>query len=88
MCFPVSHQHVLTTASCVDYRDFPKQIGVLVGTHVVSGTIDPDAKLYHVEKGFIHPAYKDNSEINIAVVQIDRTMTFSTKIVPVCLPFG
>ncbi|XP_076153542.1 serine protease 27-like [Alosa pseudoharengus] len=81
----INTQWVLTAAHCVDSNNYRLK-PVVVGRLKLSET---DGKIYSVRRFVIHPDYRRNvggPPNDIALVQLDELVYFSTLVMPVALP--
>ncbi|GAB0087376.1 serine protease snake-like [Sergentomyia squamirostris] len=80
----ISERYILTAAHCFT-RTTPSIIRL--GEHNLESDKDNDAvKDYGIEQVIIHPQYRSQTVYNdIALVRLNRTVTFSKFIKPVCL---
>ncbi|XP_078457821.1 prothrombin [Lampetra planeri] len=89
----ISDQWVLTAAHCVFYppwdKDFTaKELAVRIGKHNKAGYEKDREKISNVDKIIIHSKYnwKENMERDIALLHLEKPITFTKYIVPICLP--
>ncbi|KAH0566767.1 venom serine protease-like [Cotesia glomerata] len=84
----INNKQVITAAHCV-HNKVPRDIGVLVGEHNLSIRNETKAtQLFRAKSFIIHELYNEaNLDYDIALVNIDGTITFSQLVGPVCLPF-
>ncbi|KAH0566769.1 hypothetical protein KQX54_003968 [Cotesia glomerata] len=84
----INDKQVITAAHCI-HNNVPGDIGVLVGEHDLSIRDETKAtKLFRARSFIIHELYNEKSlDYDIALINIDGTITFSQLVGPVCLPF-
>ena len=83
----INNRYVLTAAHCTE-GDFsqPGSFQVLLGDHQI-GAADAGEQRYSVEEIIDHPQYTDasGSGWDFSLLKLDREITFSSTISPVCL---
>ncbi|XP_076243634.1 venom serine protease 34-like [Calliopsis andreniformis] len=87
-CTIISPTYVVTAAHCFGERSIDI-LGVVVGEHDPSTGKDTNATaLYRISRVVVHPNYNKMSySYDIAVAQINGTISYSNAVGPACLPF-
>ena len=76
---------VLTAAHC-EYK--PQTVQVVLGEHSL-GVVEASEQVFSVAKWISHPRYSPSDMGNdVALIKLNRRVTFSNVISPVCLPRG
>ncbi len=81
----ISSSYILTAAHCVaNFR--PEQLAVAVGLHRLSEPLTRD-NTYFVSEIIVNRNYNPQLISNdIALIRLKRRITYSSKVMPVCLP--
>ena len=80
----VAHCLVLTAGHCMQINQPLKSVNVYLGRHFrSSGGIK-----YRVDKATFHPGFDGMMSFDLLLLRLDRAVTFSATISPVCLPSG
>ncbi|XP_075141468.1 transmembrane protease serine 9-like [Leptodactylus fuscus] len=82
----ISSQWVLTAAQCFSYSVYPPDYTVYLGTYQLS-VPDNHTVISSVSRIIIHPSYTfSRSKGDIALVKLSSPVTYTTYIMPICLP--
>ncbi|KAM4632441.1 transmembrane protease serine 9-like [Discoglossus pictus] len=82
----ISNQFVLTAAHCIESIDSPSLYQVRLGAYKIS-QINQYEVTAGVQSIIIHPQFTGSGSIgDIALVKLDRPVTYSDYILPVCVP--
>lgn len=90
----VGRQHVVTAGHCVsNYTDswkVPVGIQVLLGEYSLQSETEPlPTEKRIVTKVYLHPYYRFSPQADrydVAVLKLDRPITYAPHILPICLP--
>ncbi|XP_065076654.1 serine protease gd-like [Ochlerotatus camptorhynchus] len=87
----VTMRHLVTAGHCV-FLEFdlirPEKLLAAVGMHNIDNFFEDSAEFSGIQKIFPHPNYVDDdptNELDIAVLQLFRTMPLTPHIIPICL---
>lgn len=89
----ITAKHVLTAAHCIHDKNVQKKLDpddiiLLIGRYNVKQWVEAGSETWYVEKIIMHPDWKNYSlkyDADVAVLVLDRPVTFSAFIKPVCL---
>lgn len=88
----ITFKHILTAAHCVHQKYEsafdPENILVLLGRHNLKKTAEKGSETRSVERISIHHDWKPDQpkyDADLAILHLDRRLTFSEFIQPVCL---
>ncbi|KAK7070344.1 Tryptase gamma [Halocaridina rubra] len=84
----ISDNHVLTASHCViSYRNVPSAIELSLGDWDLRSSGDGQNLKVKVVRVTTHPNYnKHTLQNDVAVLKLDRKVTFNERIRPICLP--
>jgi len=75
---------ILTAAHCV--TEPVLSLFVVVGAHDIDGSFKNDS-IYGISNAYIHPNYNESElRSDIAILKLNKPISFSSKVYPVCLP--
>lgn len=81
----INNRYVLTAAHCLINRD-ESMIHIVLGESDI--TSPASSSLYRVNRLYSHPSFSGVSTMqnDIALIELDRTVVFSERMKPICLP--
>ncbi|RVE41563.1 hypothetical protein evm_013788 [Chilo suppressalis] len=84
----IDKRYVLTAAHCLGGQT-PSTLAVAVGENDVNTPFNTSAAAFHrIEQFIIHPLYSSlNYDYDIALLRLNKSLEFSHRVGPVCLPF-
>lgn len=89
----ITNKHVLTAAHCIQQKGSsektdPEDILVLLGRHNLALRAERSSEIRNVEKIIVHEKWKfytTKYDADIAILFMDRSVTFSHSIRPICI---
>ncbi|KAG6462729.1 hypothetical protein O3G_MSEX013430 [Manduca sexta] len=82
----ITDLHILTAGHCITFGVHYRDLSVYIGMH---DRLDASYSVLRVKYGIKHPKFTSNAvrDINdIAILTLEKKLTFSDKIRPLCLP--